>query len=136
MKTSVFIIAILFISCQQAPEHKATKTACEKFKKGKFLYKSKGYPTVYRIERNDTVQKEIIGKTGDFINFKINWTAPCTYVLTFLDQHISGSDSVSESDKKTMKVQVEILEIRNDTCFVMTVSRDRSFPGIVYIDKK
>lgn len=132
----IFFMGILFSSCQQAPEHKATKTECEKFKKGKFLYKSKGYPTVYRIERNDTVQKEIIGKTGDFINFKINWTAPCTYELTFLDQHISGSDSVSESDKKTMKVQVEILEISNDTCFVMTGSGDRSLPGIVYIDKK
>jgi len=58
------------------------------------------------------------------------------WLLSFLDQQNSRSELGSEPDKKPMKVQVEILEISNDTCFVMTGSGDRSLPGIVYIDKK
>jgi hypothetical protein len=136
MKKYLFFIIVLYSACEPGRQHKASKTDCDKFKKGDFLHKSQGDPTVYRIQRTDSVQKEIIGKTGDFVNLKISWTGPCTYELTFLDQHISGSDSVSESLKKTMLVKVEILEIRNDTCFVMAEAGDRRLPGIVYIDKK
>lgn len=90
---------------------------------------------MYRIERNDSIQKEIIGKTGDYANFKITWTDPCTYELTFLNQSVSNSDSVAESLKKSIKVKVEIQEVRNDTCFVMAYAGGRQLPGIVYADK-
>ena len=135
MKKYLFFIIVLYSACEPGPQHKASKTDCDKFKKGDFLHKSQGDPTVYRIQRTDSVQKEIIGKTGDFVNLKISWTSPCTYELTFLDQHIMGRDSQSESLKKTMKVKVEILEIRNDTCFVIAESGNQRVPGIVYIDK-
>jgi len=136
MKKYLFLILVLYTSCQSAPEHKASKTECDKFRRGDFLSESQGDPTIYRFHRTDSIQKEIIGKTGDFANLKISWTSPCTYELTFLDQHIIGRDSVSESLKKTMKVKVEILEIRNDTCFVMADAGDQRVPGIIYVDKQ
>jgi hypothetical protein len=135
MRYLIFLI-VLYTSCKPGPERKASKTQCETFKKGNFLHTSQGDPTLYRIERTDSVQKEIIGNTGDYLNLKINWTSPCSYELTFLDQHITGRDSVSESLKKTMKVKVDILEIRNDSCFVIAETSGRKVSGFVYIDKK
>jgi hypothetical protein len=105
-------------------------------KKGKFFHRSQGDPILYKIERTDSIQTEFIGKTGDYVNLKIKWTGPCTYELTFLNQHINSMDSVSESDQKNMKVKVEITKVRNDTSFVITSDGSDELPGIVYIDKR
>jgi hypothetical protein len=136
MKKYLFFIIVLYCSCKPGQERTATKTDCDRFRTGTFFHKSEGEPTIYKLERTDSVQKEIIGKTGDYVNLKITWTGPCTYVLTFLNQDIKGMDSITESFKKKMRVKVEILEIRNDTCFVLTESDGRQLPGIVYIDRK
>jgi hypothetical protein len=136
MKKYLLFIIVLYSSCKPRYESKASKADCEKFKKGKFLHQSQGNPTLYKIERSDSVQTEIFGKTRDYVNFKIVWTGPCTYELTFLNQHVIAMDSISESVQKTMRVKVEITNVRNDTCFVITENEGRQLPGIVYIDKK
>ncbi|MEO6722268.1 MAG: hypothetical protein ABIN67_18010 [Ferruginibacter sp.] len=135
MKRYLLIIIVIYSSCQPSYERKASKTDCDKFKKGKFFHRSQGDPTLYKIERNDSIQTEFIGKTGEFANLKISWTGPCTYELTFLNQHINGPDSVPES-YKNVKVKVEIINIRDDSCFVITNDGTKPLSGIVYIDKK
>ena len=130
------LFIFLYSSCQPQYESKASKTDCNKFKKGKFLHQSQGDPSIYKIERTDSIQTEIIGKTGDFVNLKIRWTGPCTYELTFLNQHLNSIDSISESLQKSLIVKVEITNVRNDTCFVITDNGSQQIPGIVYIDKK
>ena len=127
---------VLSSSCRSNYERTAIKTECDKFKKGKFFHRSQGDPILYKIERTDSIQTEFIGKTGDYVNLKIKWTGPCTYELTFLNQHIISMDSVSESDQKNMKVKVEITKVRNDTSFVITSDGSDELPGIVYIDKR
>src|SRR5450755_4011350 len=96
MKKYLFYIILLTSSCQPDHEKTASKVDCDKFKKGKFLHRAEGNPTLYRIERSDTIQTEFIGKTGDYVNLKIKWTGSCTYELTFLNQHINGIDSVPD----------------------------------------
>jgi hypothetical protein len=136
MKRYLLFIIVLYSACQPHYENKASEMDCNKFRKGKFLHQSQGDPTIYKIERTDSIQTEIIGKTGDFVNLKIRWTGPCTYELTFLNQHITSMDSVSEYLQKNMKVKVEITNVRNDTCFVIADNGSQQLPGIVYIDKK
>lgn len=135
MRIYLLFIIVLIGSCQTKQVNKATKSDCEKFKTGKFLHESEGDPVMYKIERNDSIQREIIGKSGGFANFKITWRGPCSYELTFLNQHIITPDSITESGKN-LKVKVEIIKVRNDTCFVLADNGTISLPGIVYIDKK
>lgn len=128
-------IILLVTSCHHSIESKPSKTDCDKFRKGRFYHRAEGDPTLYRIERSDSIQTEFIGKTGDYANLKIEWTGPCSYELKLLNQNINITDSVSEADK-SRKVSVEILRVENDTCFI--ISDDGRFPlhGVVYIDKK
>jgi len=135
MKRYLLFIIVLYSSCQTKQDNKATKSDCEKFKTGRFLHQSQGDSHIYTIERNDSVQTEIIGKTGEFVNLKISWTSPCNYELTFLNQHINSPDSIPEANKD-LKVKVEITSIRNDTCYVITDNGINKLPGIVYIDKR
>ena len=135
MKKNLFYFIFLISSCQSGYEQKASKTECEKFKTGTFFHTSQGNPTRYRIERNDSIQTEFIGKTGDYVNLKIIWTSPCSYELTFLNQHIVKTDSFS-NPAEFKKVKVEILNIRNDSCFVIADNGIDRFRGVVYIDKR
>lgn len=126
---------VLYSSCQPNYERKATQTDCDKFKNGKFFHRLSQDPSLYKIERNDSVQTEFIGKNGDFANLRIKWTGPCSYELAFLSQYISGVDSIPES-YKNINVKVEIINVRNDTCFIIADNGIEKLPGIVYIDKK
>jgi len=135
MKIYLLLIVVLYCSCQTKQAGNASKSDCEKFRTGKFLHQSQGDEHIYTIERNDSVQTEIIGKSGGFVDLKINWTGPCSYELTYLSQHINGPDSIPESNKP-LKVKVEITRVSNDTCYVITDNGINKLPGIVYIDKK
>ena len=135
MKRYLLYIIVFYSSCQPGYERTASKTDCDKFRKGIFFHRAQGDPTLYRIERSDTIQTEFIGKTGNYVNLKIKWTEPCKYELTFINQHINGKDSVPESYKNT-NVKVEILKVQNDTCFVIADDGIKPLHGIVYIDKK
>lgn len=135
MKKCLLFILALYSSCQPNYKRKVCQSDCDKFKRGKFFHRAQGDPTLYIIERSDSIQTEFIAKTGDFANLNIKWTGPCTYELTFLNQQIKGIDSVPES-YQNMKVKVEIINIRNDSCFVIADDGTNKTPGVVYIDKK
>lgn len=135
MTRKIFCLIFLIASCQSNYEIKASKTDCAKFKKGIFFHRAEGDPTLYKIERSDTTQKEFIGKTGDFATLRIKWTGDCSYELTFLNQHINVSDSVPESYQQT-KVKVDIIRVQNDTCFIVTNAGSGPLHGVVYIDKR
>ena len=135
MSVYLFFFIVLCGSCHANQVSMATKSDCEKFKTGKFIHESERDKVIYKIERNDSIQKEIIGKSGGFVNFKITWLGPCSYELTFLNQHINSADSIPESGKN-LKVKVEIIKVSNDTCFVVAENGTSRLPGIVYIDKK
>ena len=134
-KYLLYTAILLANSCQPKYEKTATRIECEKFKKGEFLHTSQGDPTIYKIKRNDSIQTEIIGKTGDYVNLRITWTGPCTYELTFLDQHILTGDSIS--DPSTFKkVKVDIMSVSGDSCFVIVDNGINRSAGVVYIDRK
>ena len=135
MKKNLFYLLLLISSCQTKYEQTASKTDCEKFKTGTFFHTTQGDPTRYRIERSDSVQTEFIGKTGEYVNLKITWTSPCNYELTFLNQHILKVDSISNT-AGFKKVKVEILDVRNDTCFVVADNGIHKLEGVVYIDRQ
>ena len=135
MKIYLLVSIVLFTSCQTKQVSKASKTDCEKFRTGSFLHESQGDPLIYKIERRDSVQTEIVDKTGNHVNLRISWTGACSYELTFLDQHINNADSISDIGK-ALKVKVDIVDVRNDTCFVIADNGVQKLPGIVYIDKK
>lgn len=135
MRIYLLFIIVLCGSCKTKQISRATKSDCEKFKTGKFLHESEGDPVIYKIERNDSIQTEIKGKSGGSVNLKITWRGPCSYELTFLNQYIITPDSISESGKN-LKVKVDIIKVSNDTCFVVAYNGKSSLPGIVYIDKK
>ena len=136
MKKYLFFAAILLANaCQTQYEKKASKTECKKFKTGAFFHTAQGDTTIYRIKRNDSVQTEFIGETGNYVNLRIKWTGPCSYELTFLNQHILGPDSVS-NPSQFRKVQVDILSVSGDTCFVIADNGVNRLPGVVYINKK
>jgi hypothetical protein len=135
MKKYLPFVLAFCISCQLNKKSKISIIECDKFKRGTFFHRAQEDPTLYKIERSDSIQTEFIGKTGDFVNLKISWTGPCSYELTFLSQHILGIDSVPDS-YKNMRVKVEIISIRNDSCFVMADNGKKKMPGVVYLDKK
>jgi hypothetical protein len=135
MRKYLLFILVLYNSCQSNDDRKVSQSDCDKFKTGKFFHRAQGNPILYKIERRDSIQTEYIGKTGDFANLNIKWTGPCTYELTFLNQQIKGIDSVPEFYQNT-KVKVEIIEIRNDSCFVVADDGTEKTFGVVYIDKK
>lgn len=126
-----YLIILLLYSCQSNNETKATKAECEQFKNGRFVHIATADRTQFTFERNDTIQKEFIGNTGDFVNLQINWTSPCSYELTFINQQVVGGDSVPVVHQNRT-VKVEILEVRNDSCFIISDDGYDRLRGIVF----
>lgn len=128
----IFVFTSFFASIEER------NIDCEKFKKGTFYHKLDGDTTLYRIERNDTIQKETMVRTGDYITLKISWVAPCEYDLTFLSQHISLTDSIS-TEYQGLKLKSRIVNIRNDSCFLETFfvgdTINKPIKGILYLLK-
>jgi len=135
MKKCLLYVILLTGSCQTNNEIKASKEECKKFKKGKFIQTWYEDANQYKIERGDSIQTEFIGKDGDYVNLKINWTSSCNYELIFLNQHILGTDSVSKPSE-IRKLKVEIIQVRNDSCFVIGDNGIDRVRGFVYIDKR
>ncbi len=130
----IFAGLVSLFACQPTYKRTATTSDCARFKKGKFLHRSEGDTNLYRIERNDSIQTEFIREAGEYVNLKINWTSPCAYELTYLNQHVFGADSIPES-YRNMKIKVEILRVQNDSCFVLTNDGSSKKEGFFYIDK-
>ena len=135
MKKHPLYLFLLMSSCQINDKTKASMDGCEKFKQGKFVQTWYEDPNKYKIERNDSTQKEFIGKDSGYLNLKIKWTGSCSYELTFLNQHIIGPDSVS-NPSEIRKLKVEILQIKNDSCFVIGDNGIDRVRGIIYADKR
>lgn len=66
---------------------------CTQFKTGKFVLHGKWSHIDYLIERNNNTQKETSVRTGSSVSFKINWTSPCDYELTYLSRNIMPGDT-------------------------------------------
>jgi hypothetical protein len=130
----ICLCLVYLFACQPTYEQTATNSECAKFKKGKFVHQSEDDTTIYRIERNDSVQTEFIRNAGEYVHLKIKWTSPCSYELTYLNQHVFGADTVPVS-YQNMKINVDILKVNGDTCFVLTNDGISKRTGVFYIDK-
>ena len=135
MKKHLIYIYLLASSCHTNDKTEVSKQECEKFKRGKFIQTWDKDSNQYKIERNDSNQLEFIGAEGDYIHLKVKWTGPCSYELAYLSQHITGTDSVLHPSE-IRKLQVDILQIRNDSCFIVGDNGIDQVKGIIYIDKK
>ena len=131
----IFSCITSLFACQSTYKKTATPSDCARFRNGKFLHRSEGDTNLYRIERNDSIQTEFIREAGEYVHLKINWTSPCAYELTYLNQHIFGADSIPES-YRNMKIKVEILRAQEDSCFVLTDDGMSKKEGFFYIEKK
>ena len=90
---------------------------------------------LFKIERSDTIQTEFMGNNREYTNYSIQWTGPCSYELSFLNEHLVKMAPTPEAYKRK-KVKVTILSVQNDTCFVTADNGISSWPGIFYINKK
>jgi len=106
------LLLILLLSFNTDPD-----PGCAKFKKGNFFYKSINDTELYRVERDDSIQKETRVSSGDYILLKILWVNPCEYDLTFLSQHILKSDSIIKPIQE-LKLKTRIVRTLNDSCFL------------------
>ncbi len=103
---SLFTVALLF-SCNETANQ---KVSCSKYKIGNFLYKvrAKENPSAVFINRNDSIQTEIIKNTGDTGTLKIIWIDDCTYELRYLKIISKEPDSLTFF-KKAMKIKTKII---------------------------
>jgi hypothetical protein len=86
MSKFLFYISFLLFSCNFQDEKHELKINCNKFKTGAFFNLVDGDTTLYRLDRSDTIQKETIVRTGEFVNLKIKWIGQCEYELSFLNR--------------------------------------------------
>lgn len=72
---------------------------CEKFKIGKFLYKSEGLPDI-TVTRTATIQTEKIKESPEVMQGTIVWKSNCNYEFTFT------KCPIPELLGKTMSVEI------------------------------
>ena len=104
------------------------KDNCDAYKTGKYLYTA--FSSHVLIDRNDTLQVETNLDTRNKIYYKITWTGPCTYNLTFLSTTEHLSDFMLK-DKKSAPLIVSI--INGDDSYYFYESK-RSNSALVYKD--
>jgi hypothetical protein len=76
------LLAVFFSSaCNNASEGSPPETACEGFKKGKFIYKMDGDTVLYSAERDAYTQKENEPGTNNITTYKASWISACSYDL-------------------------------------------------------
>lgn len=86
---------------------------CVRLKTGKYKLNSRTRDNYWIIERQDSVQLEINGKTGDTTLVKITWTAPCGYEMIITKSHRPATDTFLKRMERLPSV-VKILDVTND----------------------
>lgn len=113
MKYLLLLFVALFGSSFTYNSSSQTEKNCIYFHTGRFGTGDKSQPEGYYIlERNDSVQKEIIHGTNKWTTYKIKWTSDCEYTLEFVECY--PKNLVYMLPKK---VKTKILETRGDSCF-------------------
>lgn len=137
MKLLFFSLIVLFTNRFYSTHNNPT-IDCSKFKKGTFYFRGDEDTSLYKVERNDSIQKETLVKTGDYVTLKISWTGPCDYSLVFLNQHIVKSDSIITTFQG-LKLNTQIKRIQGDSCFIESKFEngniDHVFKGVLYPEK-
>jgi hypothetical protein len=93
---SFFVLSV--ISCSAD-----LKNDCNKLKIGQFYYINKKTGIQYTVKRNDSIQTEINGKTGEIKIKKIKWIESCMYELQ------SPSKMSDDSTDPNRKIVIESL---------------------------
>jgi len=114
---------LLFFSCKQ-------KSDCSRFHTGKFRYHGSVTKQNYVVERNDSIQTELVVETGTVLKFRIEWTDPCSYELQFIGIEKVGNDS-SILIRKFLPIRTMILTAGEDYYVYKTVT---SIAGPQYSD--
>ena len=115
---------LLFFSCNEK------KSDCSKFHTGKFRYHGSVTKQNYIVERNDSIQTELVIETGTVLKFRIEWTDPCSYELQFIGVEKVGKDS-SMLTRKFLPIRTMILTTAKDYYVYKTVT---SIAGPQYSD--
>ncbi|MBS1742844.1 MAG: hypothetical protein JST81_07370 [Bacteroidetes bacterium] len=134
MKTITLLIFAL-ISFAFLPVENVQLMDCSKFRKGIFYYRGEADAELYRIERNDSIQKETLLSTGDYVTLKLNWVGDCEYKLAFISQHIYKNDSVS-TQFQGMVLTNKIVKVTGDSCYLESRfdnQPDMVFKGVLYL---
>ncbi|OSZ80271.1 hypothetical protein CAP36_03190 [Chitinophagaceae bacterium IBVUCB2] len=121
MKFFFIVIPLFFICCKSD----STSSGCEKVRKGKFGFQGNIINRGYLIERNDSIQIETDEASGTILEFNINWTSPCEYVLTWRRFKEKGRDSTMYESAKTAVVRTVINKVTPDF-YVFTSKVDGS----------
>lgn len=113
MKYLLLLLAVLPIASFTYIHSNQTEKNCVYFHTGSFGTGDKSVPEGYYIlERNDSIQKEIIHGTNKWTTYKIKWTSDCEYTLDFIDCYPKSMVYMLPK-----KVKTKILETRGDSCF-------------------
>ncbi len=115
---------LLFFSCKQK------KSDCSRFHTGKFSYHGSVTKQNYVVERNDSIQTELVVETGTVLKFRIEWTGPCSYELQFIAVEKAGTDP-SILTRKFLPIRTMILTTAKDYYVYKTVT---SIAGPEYSD--
>jgi len=131
----LFVFLLLFVGKQLWVPENSPKLDCSNFRRGTFYFRGDDDTALYKVERNDSIQKETLLKTGDYVTLKIIWTGACEYSLIFLNQHIIKSDSIVTSIQG-LKLNTKIKKIQGDSCFLESKFEnsniDHIFKGVLY----
>lgn len=113
MKYLLLLFVAVFGSSFTYNSLSQTEKNCTYFHTGRFGTGDKSQPEGYYIlERNDSVQKEIIQGTNKWTTYKIKWTSDCEYTLEFVECYPKSLVYMLPK-----KVKTKILETRGDSCF-------------------
>ncbi|GAA4460803.1 hypothetical protein GCM10023093_04180 [Nemorincola caseinilytica] len=122
------IAALLLLPIMSQGRDRGGKMNCQKFRKGRFEMVSEIGKTI--IERNDSVQVEIIPSQNCTIELHIRWIEECTYELTF-SRVIRDPDNNTKDLSRNMVLTNTITEVIGDT--YTQVATSNLFPDkIIY----
>lgn len=111
------LLAVLFSSaCNNATEDSPSETACEGFKKGKFVYKMDGDTVLYSAERDAYSQKENEPGTNNITTYKVTWVSACSYDLTYQQKYEASRDTILQNNEGLVG-RVTLLALRGDSMY-------------------
>lgn len=128
MKTRKWILLTISLAGIFACNEHAAKTInCAHFKKGRFSSHSELTGSNYLIERGDSIQTELDGKTGSLVRLSVEWLSDCEYELKFSNITLGKTDSLPENFK-WVTIRTRILATTENYYIYETSDPDNKLP--------
>lgn len=103
------LFAGVMISLFSCKSKKRPPVDCHNLKVGKFEYRNYVGKGFISIERNDSLQFELMNDLGIGLKFRVEWPSDCEYVLTFLS--FTGKEKFEISEEGFPVTRSRIIKV-------------------------